>query len=81
MMFNKEFDEVFQRKEQEIVKIKEKNKRIRKIIEDLGLQDDVFEPEMGVIEKPEMLLTTTDDEVINIYQEMIMIYRFGWLFI
>lgn len=63
MKFNKNFDEVFLKKEQEIQKIKEKNKRIRKIIEDLNLPDnEVYEPELGPIEKPEMMLTTADDE-------------------
>lgn len=63
MKFNKSFDEVFLKKEQEIQKIKEKNKRIRKILEDLNLPDDsVYEPELGPLEKPEMMLTTADDE-------------------
>ncbi|ESO90244.1 hypothetical protein LOTGIDRAFT_233795 [Lottia gigantea] len=61
--FNKEFDEVYQKKEQEIQKIKDKNKRIKKIIEDLDLKETVVEPELGVLEKPELLLTVKDSEV------------------
>jgi len=61
--FNEKFDEVFAKKELELSKIKEKNKRIKKILDDIGLYDQVYEPEMDSIEKPEMLLTTTDDEV------------------
>ena len=63
MNFNEKFDEVFAKKELELSKIKEKNKRIKKILDDIGLYDQVYEPEMDSIEKPEMLLTTTDDEV------------------
>lgn len=63
LVFNKEFDELFIKKEQEIGKIKEKNKRIKKIIADLELLEEVIEPSMGVAEKPETLLTVNDDEV------------------
>ena len=61
--FNKEFDEVFSKKEQEIAKVKEKNKRITKIVTDLSLDDSVVEPNMSVAEKPEMLLEVLDSEV------------------
>ncbi|KAL4232016.1 Cilia- and flagella-associated protein 43 [Mactra antiquata] len=62
-VFNKEFDDLFIKKEQEIGKIKEKNKRIKKIIADLDLVEDIIEPSLGVAEKPETLLTVEDDEV------------------
>ncbi|KAK3771256.1 hypothetical protein RRG08_024335 [Elysia crispata] len=61
--FNKEFDEVFSKKEQEIAKVKEKNKRITKIVTDLSLDDSVVEPNMSVAEKPEMLLEVLDSEI------------------
>ena len=61
--FNKEFGSVYERKEQEIAKIKEKNKRIRKIVEDLEVGIEIYEPELGVIEKPENLLFVDDHEV------------------
>ena len=61
--FNKEFDSVYERKEQEIAKIKDKNKRIRKIVEDLEVDIEIYEPELGVIEKPENLLFVDDHEV------------------
>jgi hypothetical protein len=64
-VFNKDFDELFIKKEQEIGKIKEKNKRIRKIIADLDFAEEVIEPSMGVAEKPETLLTVEDDEVMS----------------
>lgn len=63
LAFNKDFDDLFIKKEQEIGKIKEKNKRIRKIIADLDLAEEVIEPSLGVAEKPETLLTVDDDEV------------------
>ena len=62
--FNKEFSDVFAKKENEISKIKEKNKRIRKIVADLNLGDEIYEPALGPIEKPEMLLKVEDDEVM-----------------
>ena len=61
--FNKEFNDVFAKKENEISKIKDKNKRIRKIVADLNLGDVIYEPVMGPVEKPEMLLKVEDDEV------------------
>ena len=63
MLYNKEFDEVMAKKELEIARIKEKNKRIRKILTDLGSTDPVYQPELSSIEKPEMLLVTEDSEV------------------
>ncbi|XP_064629915.1 cilia- and flagella-associated protein 43-like isoform X2 [Lineus longissimus] len=61
--FNKEFEEMLKKKEQEITRIKDKNRRIKKIIVDLDLLDEVFEPEFGVLEKPESLLVVEDEEV------------------
>lgn len=61
--FNMEFDDVYQKKEQEIAKIKEKNKRISKILSDLDLEEPMVEPVMSVYEKPERLLTVEDSEV------------------
>lgn len=63
LAFNKEFDEVFKYKEAEVRRVKEKNERIKKILQDLDLDDKVFEPEMSVDEKPELLLEVRDDEV------------------
>lgn len=56
---------MFAKKELELTKIKDKNKRIKKILDDIGMFDPIYEPEMGFIEKPELLLTTTDDEVVS----------------
>ncbi|XP_076460305.1 cilia- and flagella-associated protein 43-like [Babylonia areolata] len=61
--FNKDFDDVFAKKEQEIGKIKEKNKRISKILNDLDLKETIVEPQLSVHERPEQLLTVDDSEV------------------
>ena len=63
MAFNKEFDEIFKQKEAEIKRVKERNDRIKKILGDLEIQEKVFEPEMSVDEKPELLLEVKDSEV------------------
>ncbi|KAL8576297.1 hypothetical protein ACOMHN_006220 [Nucella lapillus] len=61
--FNKDFDDVLVKKEQEISKIKDKNKRISKILRDLDLIEAIVEPQMSVHEKPEQLLIVEDSEV------------------
>ena len=62
--FNEEFDHVFMVKEQQILKIQEKNRRIKKILQDLDIRDrQVKDPELGPEEKPEMLLSVADEEV------------------
>ncbi|XP_062576681.1 cilia- and flagella-associated protein 43-like isoform X2 [Saccostrea cucullata] len=61
--FNKEFDEVYQKKLSEIAKIKDKNKRIVKILQDLDLQEDMVSPELSIYEDPESLLKVEDHEV------------------
>lgn len=61
--FNKEFDEIFKQKEAEIKRVKERNDRIKKILGDLEIDEKVFEPEMSVDEKPELLLEVKDGEV------------------
>ena len=62
-VFNKDFDDLYVKKEQEISKIKEKNKRLRKIIADLEVVEEVIEPSLGIAENPETLLTVEDSEV------------------
>ena len=51
-------------KEQQILKIQEKNRRIKKILQDLDIRErEVRDPELGPEEKPEMLLQVADEEV------------------
>ena len=62
--FNDEFDGVFFAKQQEILKIQEKNKRLRKILTDLEEDPDrVYSPKLGPEETPELLLEVADEEV------------------
>ncbi|XP_027753824.1 cilia- and flagella-associated protein 43 isoform X5 [Empidonax traillii] len=61
--FNKEFDIVAQQKEQEIARVKERNLRIREILEQLGLQVEVWEPTLTDDEMPERALTVQDSEI------------------
>ncbi|XP_025093863.1 LOW QUALITY PROTEIN: cilia- and flagella-associated protein 43-like [Pomacea canaliculata] len=61
--FNRDFDDIFLKKEQEMAKMREKNKRIIKILSDLDLNEPVIDPEMSVMERPEQLLTVDDNEV------------------
>ncbi|XP_022080756.1 cilia- and flagella-associated protein 43-like [Acanthaster planci] len=63
MAFNKDFDEVYRAKEQEITRISDRNQRILKIMEDLISTEEVWKPQMDTDEKPEKLLTVEDSEV------------------
>lgn len=61
--FNKKFDEVFEAKESEMKRITERNTRVRKVMKDLEINEDLFEPAWTSDEKPEMLLEVKDDEI------------------
>lgn len=61
--FNEEFTEVMKMKQSEIKKIQEKNVRMSKIIHDLKLNEEIFQPQMHIDEKPEELLKVYDEEV------------------
>lgn len=61
--FNKDFDDIHLKKVSEISKIKEKNKRIQKILDDLELSEEIIMPNLSIYEEPEQLLTVNDDEV------------------
>ncbi|XP_048713581.1 cilia- and flagella-associated protein 43 isoform X2 [Caretta caretta] len=60
--FNKEFDTVARQKEQEIARVKERNLRIQEIVEQLELQEEVWEPALTDDEIPERALTVQDSE-------------------
>uniref|UniRef100_A0A8C4WKC6 Cilia- and flagella-associated protein 43 n=1 Tax=Gopherus evgoodei TaxID=1825980 RepID=A0A8C4WKC6_9SAUR len=61
--FNKEFDTVARQKEQEIARVKERNLRIQEIVEQLELQEEVWEPALTDDEIPERALTVEDSEI------------------
>ncbi|XP_068805797.1 cilia- and flagella-associated protein 43 isoform X2 [Struthio camelus] len=61
--FNKEFDIVAQQKAHEIARVKERNLRIREILAQLDLQEEVWEPALTDDEIPERVLTVQDSEI------------------
>ncbi|CAM5157636.1 unnamed protein product [Natator depressus] len=61
--FNKEFDTVARQKEQEIARVKERNLRIQEIVEQLELQEEVWEPALTDDEIPERALAVQDSEI------------------
>ena len=63
-IFNKEFNEVYRQKEMEIARIKEKNIRINKIIQQLMLNDTLIDPSFDKDETPDRLLSVDNDEIL-----------------
>ncbi|XP_062436379.1 cilia- and flagella-associated protein 43 [Rhea pennata] len=61
--FNKEFDIVAKQKEHEIARVKERNMRIREILAQLDLQEELWEPALTDDEMPERALTVQDSEI------------------
>ncbi|CAH1259175.1 CFAP43 [Branchiostoma lanceolatum] len=61
--FNKQFESVAQMKQQEMVRIKERNARITKILDDLDLAEAAWQPALTIDEQPEKLLVVEDSEV------------------
>ena len=63
-IFNKEFNEIYRQKEMEIARIKEKNIRINKIIQQLMLNDTLINPSFDEDETPDRLLSVDNDEIL-----------------
>lgn len=61
--FNTEFEAVYKQKENEISRIRDKNKRITEIMSNLELQETLWEPSLADNERPERALTVSDSEV------------------
>ncbi|XP_016149573.1 cilia- and flagella-associated protein 43-like [Sinocyclocheilus grahami] len=61
--FNKKFEAVYKQKEQEIYRLREKNKRISEIMSELDLSETLWEPSLTDNECPERALTVTDSEI------------------
>nr|XP_014343793.1 PREDICTED: cilia- and flagella-associated protein 43 [Latimeria chalumnae] len=61
--FNREFDTVFRQKEQEVVRVKERNQRIQEIMSDLELNEKIWLPGFTDDEKPERSLVVDDSEI------------------
>jgi hypothetical protein len=63
-VFNGEFNAAFKQKEFEIIRVKERNVRLREIILDLELEETIWQPEFEDCEKPERTLVVEDHEVL-----------------
>ncbi|XP_074140961.1 cilia- and flagella-associated protein 43-like [Sminthopsis crassicaudata] len=63
IIFNREFDATFEQKKLEIARVREKNIRIKEIIMDLDLGEEVWQPEIEDCEKPDLILTVEDNEI------------------
>ncbi|XP_056617541.1 LOW QUALITY PROTEIN: cilia- and flagella-associated protein 43 [Triplophysa dalaica] len=61
--FNEEFEAVYKQKEQEINRVREKNKHISEIMAELDLSESLWEPTLTDNECPERALTVTDSEI------------------
>ncbi|XP_076829896.1 cilia- and flagella-associated protein 43 isoform X2 [Brachyhypopomus gauderio] len=61
--FNGEFESVYKQKEQEIGRVKDKNKRIAEIMAELDLQESLWEPTLTDSERPECAFTVSDSEI------------------
>ena len=61
--FNGEFDGVRKQKEQEMSRVREKNRRMAEIMGDLEANRELWEPTLGDSEQPERALTVEDSEV------------------
>ncbi|KAI8914669.1 WD40-repeat-containing domain protein [Gorgonomyces haynaldii] len=61
--FNEKFKEVSRTKQDEIAKIEDKNERISTILKELGIQEEVWHPELDREEMPESIITVKDSEV------------------
>ncbi|XP_017552052.1 cilia- and flagella-associated protein 43 isoform X1 [Pygocentrus nattereri] len=61
--FNTEFEAVYKQKEQEISRVRDKNRRITEIMTELELQESLWEPTLTDNERPERALTVSDSEI------------------
>ena len=61
--FNSQFKKVFNQKKAELTRIQEKNARIEKIQEELGLPIGTTAPTLDEWEMPEYVFTVKDEEV------------------
>ncbi|XP_062375052.1 cilia- and flagella-associated protein 43 [Sardina pilchardus] len=61
--FNKEFDGVYRQKEQEMQRVRERNKRITEIMTELDVKEALWEAVLSTSERPERALTVDDSEI------------------
>ncbi|KAJ8013989.1 hypothetical protein DPEC_G00035570 [Dallia pectoralis] len=61
--FNADFERVHKQKEQEINRVKDKNRRIREIMSELDLNLELWVPSLSDNERPERALSVEDNEI------------------
>ncbi|CAJ1067274.1 cilia- and flagella-associated protein 43 isoform X2 [Xyrichtys novacula] len=61
--FNADFEAVHKQKVQEIGRVRDRNRQIREIMLELGMNETLWEPSLTVSEWPERLLTVDDSEI------------------
>uniref|UniRef100_A0A669PYB1 Cilia- and flagella-associated protein 43 n=1 Tax=Phasianus colchicus TaxID=9054 RepID=A0A669PYB1_PHACC len=67
--FNKEFDLVAQQKEQEIARIKERNVKIREILQQLDLQVEVWEPVFPKLAANTLIVHSLNIHILHFSQD------------
>ncbi|XP_056147897.1 cilia- and flagella-associated protein 43 [Lampris incognitus] len=63
MAFNTKFEAVYEQKQQEINRVKDKNKRIKEIMMKLDISEQLWEPSLSDNEQPEKTLTVEESEI------------------
>ncbi|KAM3862960.1 cilia- and flagella-associated protein 43-like [Diretmus argenteus] len=61
--FNTEFEAVYKRKELELKRMKDGNRRIMEIMAELHIKEELWEPSLSDNERPERALTVEDSEI------------------
>jgi hypothetical protein len=75
--FNKEFDDIHLKKVSEIGKIKEKNKRINKILNDLDLNEEVPLPTLSYKHMFLIIITLIQNKSVRIvYIKVLLVFHF-----
>ncbi|KAM9345139.1 cilia- and flagella-associated protein 43 [Symphorus nematophorus] len=61
--FNADFEAMYRQKMQELNRMRERNRRIREIMEVLAINEELWEPSLTISEQPEKLFTVDDSEI------------------
>lgn len=61
---------MYKQKEQELSRVRDKNKRITEILTELEMREDLWEPSLTDSERPERALTVLDSEVTTLESRM-----------
>lgn len=64
--FNTDFELLHKQKIQVINGLRERNRQIREMMMELGINETLWEPSLECMEQPEILLNVDDSEVTNL---------------